>query len=154
MWHDHPFSQRKKATKRALKVEVGCKWGLNKIWKKGGRQFRGHLHEIGGGGLGTMLWKIDFIFSRFFISNHLLAWRPDFPVYELIVAMFQISLTYKPHLKYSEIFLFTVLEILCREWIKAGLSIKAGLDVRILLQQLLSLPWCQMFRFFNMYNLQ
>ena len=54
--------------------------------------------------------------------------------------MFQISLTYKPHLKYSEIFLFTVLEILCGEWIKAGLSIKAGLDVRILLQQLLSLP--------------
>ena len=29
MWHDHPFSQRNKATKRALELEVGGKigWG-------------------------------------------------------------------------------------------------------------------------------
>ena len=36
MWCDHPFSQRSKATKRAVGVKVGGNGeGLDKIWKRG-----------------------------------------------------------------------------------------------------------------------
>ena len=37
MWHDHPFSQRTKETKRAVVVEA--KGGLDNM-KKGSRQYR------------------------------------------------------------------------------------------------------------------
>ena len=40
MWRDHPFSERNKATKRAVGAEVGSE-GVDKICKKGGRQYRG-----------------------------------------------------------------------------------------------------------------
>ena len=35
MWHDHPFSQRKKVTKRGVWVEVKGKRGFGKNLKKG-----------------------------------------------------------------------------------------------------------------------
>ena len=54
MWHDHPFGQRKKTTERAVGVRVGGdrEGGgvLNKILKRGGRQYRGTLHKKRGGG--------------------------------------------------------------------------------------------------------
>ena len=43
MWHDHPFSQRNEATKRAMRVKVGGD-GEGKVGqnlKKGGRKYRG-----------------------------------------------------------------------------------------------------------------
>ena len=50
MWHDHPFSQRNKTTKRALGygLEGNRKGGWTQF-EKGGRQYRWDLHEIGGG---------------------------------------------------------------------------------------------------------
>ena len=44
MWHDHPFTQRNKETKKAVGVEVG-EWYWIKF-EKGGRQYKG-----GGGGV-------------------------------------------------------------------------------------------------------
>ena len=47
--HDHPFSQRNKATKRAVGVEVGGNGErLDKIWQY--RGWGGDLYKIGGGG--------------------------------------------------------------------------------------------------------
>ena len=37
-WHDHPFRQRNKATKRAVRVEFCREGGLDKIGKKTSRQ--------------------------------------------------------------------------------------------------------------------
>ena len=36
MWHDPPFSQGNKATKRVVRVEVGGERG----WKRGGTKFQ------------------------------------------------------------------------------------------------------------------
>ena len=59
MWRDCPFSQRNKATKRAVRVEVGGKGGegegLDKIWKKGTRKYWG-LYKIGGLGTFCQVW--------------------------------------------------------------------------------------------------
>ena len=59
MWRDLPFSQRNKATKRALGLEVGgdagegvTAEGWTKFEKRGVRQDKGGLHKIGG--LGTL----------------------------------------------------------------------------------------------------
>ena len=43
MWHDHPFSQRNKMSKMAVKVKVGGngKEVLDKTLKTWGRQYRG-----------------------------------------------------------------------------------------------------------------
>ena len=38
MWHDHPFSQRTRETKRAVVVEA--KGGVRQNMKKGSRQYR------------------------------------------------------------------------------------------------------------------
>ena len=51
MWHDHQFSQRNKATKRAgVGVEFGGQEGVGQNLKKraGGRQYRGRLRKIVG----------------------------------------------------------------------------------------------------------
>ena len=57
MWHNHPFSQRKKVTKRSVR--------LGKFWEngvRGGRQYRGGLQKIGGfrNPLPTKSWKYYF----------------------------------------------------------------------------------------------
>ena len=43
MWHNHPFSQRKKTSKIAVEVKVGGNGnkGLDKIWKGWGREYWG-----------------------------------------------------------------------------------------------------------------
>ena len=43
MWCDHPFSQRNKTTKGAVRVELEAteKGWLDKILKWGGRQYKG-----------------------------------------------------------------------------------------------------------------
>ena len=60
MWHDHPFSQRNKTTERALGLWVGGnrKGGWTQF-KKGGRQYRWDLHEIGGVRPLCQLWNND-----------------------------------------------------------------------------------------------
>ena len=46
MWHNHPFSQRNKATKRLVGLRLMGRVGQN--LKKGGvRLYRGNLHKIG-----------------------------------------------------------------------------------------------------------
>ena len=43
MWHDHPFSQRKTTSKRAVKVKVGGngKEGFDKFLKMLGKHYMG-----------------------------------------------------------------------------------------------------------------
>ena len=52
MWCDHPFSQRNRTAERTVGVEVGGdrkvgERGLDKIWKRGGKQYRGVLIKKG-----------------------------------------------------------------------------------------------------------
>ena len=95
MWHDHPFSQRSRTTKRTVGMGVGGDRGvrqLDKIWKRGGRGVgniagAGGVQEMGelaplcqlcketyeGGARGFVLWGLVvfayLIVCFWFITN-------------------------------------------------------------------------------------